>query len=105
MANTRASLTGDPVTDALIAPASRLIWAVHQHEPAEVAAAFADAAQVGGDNWLQGLVVVMAGMVDPSSSPGDLLAWTNNPEQYKDLLNAGFASATAVTVIRAGVAA
>ena len=95
------SLTGDPLTDALIPPAIRLIWAVREDNQPAVAEAIADATEVAD---LTALVIVLAAMVPDDQAPTALLAWMHNPAEYLRLREAGVGAVGASILVRNGAA-
>jgi hypothetical protein len=94
------SLTGDPITDAVIPAAVRLIWAVRESDAAEVDQSVTDAVNAVGWAGIQALVVVLAAMVPDDLPPSDLLAWMADPEEYLRLRTAGVDSLAAATLAR-----
>lgn len=95
------SLTGDPLTDALIPPAVRLVWAVRESNQPAVAEAIADATAVAD---LQAFVVVLAAMVPDDQAPTALLAWMHDPAEYLRLREAGVGAVGAAVLVRNGAA-
>jgi hypothetical protein len=95
------SLTGDPLTDALIPPAVRLIWAVREQNQAAVAEAIADATEVAD---LAAFVVVLAAMVPDDQAPTQLLAWMADPDEYLRLRTAGVGAVGATILVKNGAA-
>jgi hypothetical protein len=113
---TPTSITGNPITDAVVPAAVNLVWAVRTEERDEVLAALKEAHQArlaaGGHDrteaeTLRTLVIVLAGMVPDDRSPRQLLAWLQNPAEYMRLRQDGYDTDTASSIAaqRAGVAA
>ena len=61
------------LAETMVPVAQRLVGAVHDDGPGEVARALAGRSP----QELYALIVVLAGMVDPNRTPSELLAWTN----------------------------
>ena len=113
---TPSSITGNPITDAIVPAAVNLVWAVRTEERDEVLAALREAHQArlaaGGNDrseveTLRTLVVVLAGMVPDDRSPRQLLGWVQNPAEYMRLRHDGYDTdtASAIAMERSGVAA
>lgn len=92
------SLTGDELTDRMVAVASRLIGAVREFDTEEVAAAL-DEAQAIDSQGLAALVVTLAAMVPYDATPGELLSWVAYREEFDRLVAIGIDPATAATII------
>ncbi|AHH98227.1 hypothetical protein [Kutzneria albida] len=84
------SLTGDPLTDAMVPIAVNLAWSVHMMERSEVLAAFRQArnllathkAQSQGDAAAaMALAVLLAAMVPVDRSLRSMLAWLDGTEK------------------------
>lgn len=99
------SITGDPLTDVVLPPAMRLVWAVREQNPNAVRAAIDDAVTAGGDDGLHALIVVLAALVPDDQAPSSLLAWRLNPDEYHRLRQAGVGSAAAARLAAGGSAA
>lgn len=111
---TPISPTGNPVTDAVLPAAVNLVWAVRTEERDEVIAALREAHQArlaaGGHDHteaetLRTLVVVLAGMVPDDRSPRQLLAWLQNPTEYRQLRHDGYDADTAGSIAAARIGA
>jgi hypothetical protein len=113
---TPSSITGNPITDAVVPAAINLVWAVRTEERDEVLAALKEAHQArlaaGGHDHseietLRTLVIVLAGMVPDDRSPRQLLAWLQNPAEYMRLRHDGYDTDTAgsIALARIGAAA
>lgn len=110
-----ASVTGNPITDAVLPAAVNLVWAVRTEERDEVEAALKEAHQArlaaGGHGpeieTLRTLVVVLAGLVPDDRSPRQLLAWLQNPQEYRQLRHDGYDAdiAGSIAAARNGAAA
>lgn len=61
--------------DAMIAPALKIVGAVHDDSPAEFLEAVHTAETMGGVGWQTALIVALAGMVPEDRSVGDLTSW------------------------------
>lgn len=85
------SLTGDPVTDALIPAAQQLIGAVRAGDPDAVDEAFAAAIDATGGrcNPAEALAVVLAAMVPDHHTPTYLLKWMAAEAEYQRLVGQG----------------
>lgn len=79
--------------------AVRLVCALREFNPDEVAAAFADAAAASGPDHTRGLAVILAAMVPWDHAPADLLAWVHRRDEFDRLLAAGVDPASAATII------
>jgi hypothetical protein len=110
------SITGNPITDAVVPAAVNLVWAVRTEERDEVHAALREAHQArlaaGGAvrseiETLRTLVIVLAGMVPDDRSPRQLLAWLQNPDEYRQLRHDGYDAdlAGSIAAQRIGAAA
>lgn len=97
------ALTGDPLTDAVIPAAVRLIWAVRELNHDAVAEAITDATDTG-EHGLQALLVVLAAMVPDDQAPTALLAWMGNPAEYLRLRQNGVGAVGAALLVRNGAA-
>ena len=94
---TRPSLTGDPITDALVPVVSRLVGAVHELDPAGVDRAITDAEQVltralrevDQLRAARALAVVAAAMVPVDQPAGALLAWWPRHVECQRLIKRG----------------
>lgn len=89
------SLTGDPFTDALVPTASRVIWAVREGNMENVEAALEEVRNDCGRVGMDALVIVLAAMVPDDLTPADLLAWTQDPEEYLRLREVGVSALSA----------
>lgn len=108
MTAAKTSLTGSPLTDAVIDAAVQLVSAVRDNEGIEEAifAAHAAAARVDGlaahdDSGVisaRALAVVLAAMVPDDRQPSDLLAWLRHPDEYRRLRDAGFDADTSAAL-------
>jgi hypothetical protein len=85
------SLTGDPITDALVPVAQRLIGAVRDHDTAAVDEALAAAITVTGGRVdpAVALAIVCAAMVPEDIQPSRLLLWVQFQAEYDRLCDAG----------------
>ena len=85
------SLTGDPVTDALVPAAQQLIGAVRAGDADGVDEAFAAAIVATGGRCEPGaaLAIVCAAMVPDDSTPKDLLHWYKAAGEYARLIEKG----------------
>jgi hypothetical protein len=92
------SLTGDPLTDAVVPAAEQLVDAVRRGDADAVAEQLA-AVQQRGDAGLHALVVVLAAMVPDDRRPSRLLAWLRDPAEYLRLRESGVDSVTALTLV------
>jgi hypothetical protein len=99
------SLTGDPITDAVLPAAVRLIWAVRESNPDAVAEAIADAVEAAGEHGQHALIVVLAAMVPDDLSPTQLLEWQANPDEYLRLRQLGVGALGAARLAKGGAAA
>lgn len=106
------SLTGDPVTYAVVPAAVKLVWSVRTQDAADVVEAIEEArlaldgARVADCSELvalRTLVVVLAAMVPEDRSPSDLLMWLQNPDEYMQLRHDGYAAGTAASIAAARV--
>jgi DNA-binding CsgD family transcriptional regulator len=98
------SLTGAPLTDAVLPFAAQLIGAVRQGDLLDDLfwQAHRTAARVDGDAAqdragtisARALAIVLAAMVPDDREPSDLLAWMRHPVEYLRLREAGFDAAT-----------
>lgn len=88
---TGRSLTGDPVTDALVPIAMRLAGAVRNQDAAAVDEAFADAILATGGRCDPGqaLAVVCAAMVPEESRASTSLLWLSVEAEQARLAAAG----------------
>jgi hypothetical protein len=113
---TSDSVTGNPITDAVLPAAVNLVWAVRTEDRDEVLSALREAHQArlaaGGHDHteaetLRTLVVVLAGMVPDDRSPRQLLRWLQNPDEYRQLRHDGYDADTAgsIAAARTGEAA
>lgn len=87
------SLTGDPVTDAVVPDAVALVWAVKTEDAEEVAAILAACDPTR-------LSIVLAAMVPDDQPPSALLSWRLDPAEYRRLRTAGVDAVTAMTILR-----
>lgn len=87
------SLTGDPVTDAVVPDAVALVWAVKTGDADEVAAILAA-------NDPRAMSVVLAGMVLDDQPPSVLLSWCIDSTEYLRLRTAGVDALTAMAIVR-----
>jgi hypothetical protein len=90
----------DELADALIPIAAELVGTVRDYGPADVAAVLARVP----DGRHDALAVVLAAMVDPDATAGELLAWTRGGLEYHRLVAAGV-SASAAAILADGKAA
>lgn len=97
------SSTGDPLTDAAVGPAVRLVKSVRKQDAAGVAEILADAHQAGPDA-VNALVVVLAAMVPDDVTPTALLSWLADPAEYRRLRACGVSGITAGARVRMGTA-
>lgn len=97
MPEVRMTLTGDPLADAMVDHASRLIWAVREHDAAEVTAVLE---QVRGGSGVDALLLVLAAMVPDDTPPAPLLAWLADPAEYRRLRARGVSSIAAGARVR-----
>lgn len=96
----RSSLTGDPITDALIPAATQLVWAVRCDDPAEVDAALDEVVRLAGQHGLCALALVLAAMVPDDEPPSRLLGWRADIAEYHRLREGGYNRHDAVTAVR-----
>ena len=97
-----APITGDPELDRLVPAAVRLIGAVRQYDPEDVAAAFDDAAATlagTGRTPAAAVAVILAAMVPWDATPTDLLAWVRRHHEFERLRAAGVDPAAAATIV------
>lgn len=92
-------MTDTAFADALVPLAAELVGVVRDYGPDDVAEVLARVP----DGRHDALAVVLAAMVDPDSSPRELLAWTTVGLEYHRLVAAGVNARTAA-VLAAGVA-
>lgn len=92
------SLTGDPLTDRMVAVASRLVGAVREFDNEEVAAALDEATAID-EQGLVALAVTLAAMVPYDVTPGALLRWVAYRKEYERLVAIGVDPAAAATII------
>lgn len=100
MTTTDRSMTGSPLTDAVIEAAVQLVWAVRWQEGADEAFWAAQAAAARFDGLAaqdeagtvsaRALALVLAAMVPDDREPSDLLAWMRHRDEYLRLREAGF---------------
>lgn len=98
-----ASMTGHTDTDALVAEASQLIWAVREDDQDQVAGIFAAAtAKAGGDpvRAAQLLALVLAGMCPDDITPREAFAWRLDPDAYHRMRAQGVPALGAANAIR-----
>ena len=91
MSRAAKSLTGDPLTDALVPVAQRLAGALEDADADAAVAAFNDAETIIGDPLVaaRALAVVAAAMVPTDQEPSRLLGWWQYREEYARLIAAG----------------
>lgn len=97
-----APITGEPDLDRLIPAAVRLIGAVRQYDPEDVAGAFTDAsATLAGTDRdpAAALAVLLAAMVPWDATPADLLAWVRRHTEFERLRAHGVDPAAAATIV------
>lgn len=98
-----ASLTGHADTDALVAEACQLIWAVREDDHKQVAGVLAAAtAKSGGDpvRAAQLLAVVLAGMCPDDITPCEAFAWRLDPDAYHRMRAQGVPALGAANALR-----
>lgn len=93
------SVTGDVLADAMADHASRLVWAVREHDAAEVAAVLET---VRAESGVDALVLVLAAMVPDDATPSELLAWLHDPTLYRRLRESGVDALQAGAMCRFG---
>lgn len=87
------------LADALIPLAAQLIGTVREYGPEDVAAVLAQVP----DGRHDALAVILAAMVDPDSTPRELLAWTSGGLEYHRLVAAGVNARTAAVLAQGNV--
>jgi hypothetical protein len=90
------AVTDDALADALVPIAARLVGTVREYGPDDVRAIL----ETVPDGRYDALAVVLAAMVDPDSSPKELLGWTRCGLEYHRLVAAGV-NARAAAVLAA----
>ncbi|HKS46736.1 MAG TPA: hypothetical protein VJT49_16815 [Amycolatopsis sp.] len=87
----RASLTGDPLTDALIPVAQRFVGAIRDHDAELVDELLAEVILVTGGRCEPGtaLAVVLAAMVSDQHAPSVLLTWLRSRAECQRLIDHG----------------
>lgn len=85
------SLTGDPVTDALVPIAARFVGAVRDNDQQAIDELLAEAIDTTGGRCDPGvaLAIVCAALVPEDRSPTELLAWRAIQSEYDRLCAAG----------------
>lgn len=86
-------VTGDARTDALVPVAARLVAATRDYDRELINQLIAATADV------HGLIVVLAAMIPDDYSPGELVGWTTDPDEYNRLRTAGVDSLTASALV------
>lgn len=86
-------MTAD-LADALVPIAAQLIGCVREYGPDDVSAVLAQVP----DGRHDALAVILAAMVDPDSTPKELLAWTTGGLEYHRLVAAGVNARTAAVL-------
>lgn len=79
-------MTAPAFTDELIDVAAQLIGSVRDYGPEVVASVLATVPEGRHD----ALAVVLAAMVDPDRTPGELLAWMDTPPQSREFTPLAF---------------
>lgn len=92
------SITGDPFTDALVPTASRIVWAVREGDTEDIDAALDEVRNDCGRVGIDALVIVLAAMVPDDLTPAELLAWTQDPNEYLRLREVGVDALSAGTL-------
>lgn len=88
------ALRDDELTQALLPTVADLVVAVHDHDEAEVAAAFATAERLAGGPLVgaQALAILAAGMAREEDTMTDALGWTLDHLRYATLRDGGMPS-------------
>jgi hypothetical protein len=87
-------VTDTAFADSLVPIAAELVGTVREFGPDDVAAVLG---RVPAGRF-DALAVVLAAMVDPDSTPRELLAWTTGGLEYHRLVAAGVNSRTAAVL-------
>jgi len=86
---------------AALALAQQLVGSVHQHDADEIAQVLATVTcSCSCDHTrLYALAVVLAAMVPDDRTPHELLRWSRDPQQYRQLRELGFTYDRACTYL------
>ena len=93
------SLTGDPLTDALVPAALSLAWDVKLRDRDQITETLAGVVDEFGTLGLRALCVVLAAMIRDDRSAEHMLTWLQDPEEYLRLRENGVETDTALTVL------